>query len=75
MIPGRPNPASIPLIVTRTATPTPVVTGALYWRVQAVGTAYGCAADTDLMQINFLLQYTYRNQTFYYKAMTFKANT
>ena len=53
---------------------TPVVTGTLYWRVQAVGTTYGCAADTDLVQVTFLLQYTYRTQTFYYKAMTFKAN-
>lgn len=72
---SRAVPASIPLIVTRTATPSAVVNGVLYWRVQAVGKAYGCTADTDLMQVNFLLQYTYRNQTFYFKAMTFKANT
>ena len=72
---GRTVPATIPLIVTRAATPAPVVTGVLYWRVQTVGKAYGCAADTDLVQVNFLLQYTYRNQTFYYKATTFKANT
>ena len=72
---GRTIPAAIPLIVTRTASPTSVVTGVLYWRVQAVGTAYGCASNTDLVQVNFMLQYTYRNQTFYYKAMTFKANT
>lgn len=74
-IPGRTVPASIPLIVTRTASPASVVTGVLYWRVQAVGTTYGCASNTDLMQVNFLLQYTYRNQTYYYKAMTFRANT
>ena len=72
---GRAVPATIPLIVTRTASPTSIVTGVLYWRVQAVGTAYGCASDTDLVQVSFLLQYTYRNQTYYYKAMTFKANT
>ncbi len=72
---GRTVPAAIPLIVTRTASPTPIVTGVLYWRVQNVGTAYGCAADTDLVQVNFLLQYTYRSQTFYYKVITFKANT
>ena len=41
---------------------------------EAVGTTYGCTADKDLVQINFLLQYTYRNQSYYYKAMTFKAN-
>ena len=74
-ISGRAVPASIPLIVMRTAAATPVVTGVLYWRVQPVGKTYGCASDTDLMQVNFLLQYSYRNQTFYYKAMTFKANT
>ncbi len=74
-ISGRTVPASIPLIVTRTSAGTPVVTGTLYWRVQAVGTTYGCAADTDLVQVSFLLQYTYRSQTYYYKAMTFKANT
>ena len=66
-------PASIPLVVTRAATPSSVVNGVLYWRVQAVGTRYGCTADADLVQVNFTLQYTYRNQTFYYKAMTFKA--
>ncbi len=74
-IAGRTVPATISLIVTRNATPSTVVAGVLYWRVQAVGTQYGCAADTDLVQVNFLLQYTYRNQTYYYKAMTFKANT
>ena len=52
-----------------------MVSGVLYWRVQPVGIAYGCASDTDLMQVNFLLQYTYRNQTYYYKAMTLKANS
>lgn len=68
-------PGSLPLIVTRTATPTPVVSGVLYWRVQAVGTAYGLAASTDLMQINFMLVYTFRGQNYYYKAVTFKAST
>lgn len=70
---SRAVPATIPLIVTRTAAPSTVVNGVLYWRVRAVGTTYGCTADADLMQVNFTLQYTYRNQTFYYKAMTFKA--
>ena len=72
---GRAIPAVISLVATRAATATPVVTGTLYWRVQAVGTQYGCASDTDLMQVNFLLQYTYRSQTYYYKVMTLKANT
>ena len=30
--------ATLPLVVPRTATPSPVVSGTLYWRVQAVGT-------------------------------------
>ena len=51
-----------------------VVNSTLYWRVQAVGTTYGCTADTDLLQINWALQYTYHSQTYYYQAMTFKAN-
>ena len=73
------NPAAIPLVVRRIANPTQtqdgvVVTSAIYWRVQNVGLAYGCAADTDLVQVNFLLQYTYRKQTYYYKSVTFKAD-
>lgn len=66
---------AVPLIVTRTASPASVVTGTLYWRVQAVGTRYGLLSDNDLMQVNFLLAYTYRNQTYYYKAVTFKGST
>jgi hypothetical protein len=65
----------LPLIVTRTASPTSVVNGTLYWRVQAVGTAYGLNANTDLMQVNFMLAYTYRGRKYYYKALTFKAST
>ena len=65
----------VPLIVTRTASPLSVVNGTLYWRVQAVGTAYGMTSNTDLMQVNFMLVYVYRGQTFYYKALTFKAST
>lgn len=76
---GRAIPASIPLIVRRIASPTTtpdgvVVNGTLFWKVQAVGAACGCPADKDLMQVNFLLRYIYRSQTYYYKAMTFKAN-
>ena len=74
LIDSRVVPVSIPVVVTRTASPTSVVSGSLYWRVQAVGTAYGLKANTDLMQVNFMLVYTFRNQTYYYKAMTFKAS-
>ncbi len=79
-IAGRTIPATIPLIVKRTANPLAtnsggvVVNGILYWHVQAVGKTYGCTADTDLLQVNLTLQYTYRSQTYSYKAMTFKAN-
>jgi hypothetical protein len=65
----------VPLIVTRNTSPTSVVNGTLYWRVQAVGTAYGLNANTDLMQVNFMLAYTYRGRKYYYKALTFKAST
>jgi hypothetical protein len=65
----------IPLVVTRTTSPKSVVFGTLYWRVQAVGTAYGLNASTDLMQVNFMLVYVYRGRTYYYKALTFKAST
>ena len=65
----------IPLVVTRAASPTSVVNGTLYWRVQAVGTAYGLTSNTNLMQVNFMLVYVYHGQTFYYKALTFKAAT
>ena len=70
----------VPLIVTRanvptTNSPASVVYGTLYWRVQTVGTAYGLSSNTDLMQVNFTLVYVYRGQTFYYKALTFKAPT
>jgi competence protein ComGC len=65
-----PNP--LPLIESRTATPAAVVSGTLYWRVQAVGKSFSLNADTDLLQINFTLDYTFRGQHYYYKAMTYK---
>lgn len=70
-----PNPLA--LVETRTSNPLipPVVGGTLYWRVQPVGTAFGLSSNTDLMQVNFLLAYTYRGQTYYYKVMTYKAKT
>ena len=63
----------IPLIVGRNASASPVVTSTLYWRVQNVGTAYGLNAATDLTQVDFVIQYTYRNYTYYYAVTTFKA--
>ena len=65
----------IPLVVTRTASPTSVVNGTLYWRVQAVGTAFGLTVEHRPHAGQFLLVYIYRGQTYYYKAMTFKAST
>ena len=65
----------VPLIITRATSPAAVVSGTLYWRVQGVGTSYSLAADTDLLQINFLLAYVYRGKTYYYKATTFKGST
>jgi hypothetical protein len=75
-IPNASNPNGVvPLVVTRTSSPTSVVYGTLYWRVQAVGTAYGLNANTDLMQVNFMLAYVYRGKNYYYKALTFKASS
>jgi hypothetical protein len=75
-IPGATSATGVvPLVVTRTGTPVSVVYGTLYWRVQAVGTAYGLTNNTDLMQVNFLLAYVYRGETFYYKTLTFKASS
>ena len=77
----------IPLIVTRNATASGlaavgsnrgssvVVDSNLYWRVQPVGTTYGLASATDLLQVNFTLAYVYRGQTYFYKVLTFKAKT
>ena len=72
---ARAIPATLSLIVTRTTAPSAVVTGNLYWRVQAVGTAFGLQSNMDLVQVNFLLVYTFRGQNYYYKAVTFKAAT
>ena len=66
---------TIPLVVTRTATPTTIVNSTLYWRVQSIGTSFGAASDLDILQVNFMLIYVYRGQTFYYKALTYKAKT
>lgn len=63
----------VSLIVGRNAGASPVVTGTLYWRVQNVGTAYGLNAATDLVKVDFVLQYTYRNQPYFYTVTTFKA--
>ena len=74
-IPDASATGTVPLVVTRSASPATVVNSTLYWRVQAVGNAYGLSSNTDLMQVNFMLVYVYRGRTYYYKAMTFKAAT
>ncbi len=63
----------IPLIVGRNGSASSVVAGTLYWRVKNVGTTYGLNAATDLVQVDFVLQYTYRNYTYFYTVTTFKA--
>ncbi len=65
----------IPLIVGRNATAGAVVTGNLYWRIQNVGTTFGLTAANDLVQVDFVIQYSYRGQTYFYNATTFKANS
>ncbi len=64
----------VPLIVARNTAASPVVSSKLYWRVQAAGTAYSLSHNTDLMQVQFTLVYTYRSNTYYYRTLTFKAN-
>lgn len=73
--PGRIIPNPLPLVETRAAAPTAIVSGVLYWRVQAVGSTFGLPAanNTDIVQVNFTLAYEYRGQTYYFKAMTYKA--
>lgn len=66
-------PQPISLIVGRNGSASSVVAGTLYWRVQNVGTAYGLNAATDLVQVDLILQYTYRNYTYSYAVTTFKA--
>ena len=63
----------IPLIVGRNSSASSVVSGTLYWRVQNIGTAYGLNSATDLVQVDFVLQYIYRNVPYYYTVTTFKA--
>ena len=63
----------IPLIVGRNSSASTVVAGTLYWRVQNVGTTYGLNSATDLVQVDFVLQYTYRNVPYTYAVTTFKA--
>lgn len=65
----------ISLIVGRDVSGPPVVTGNLYWRVKNVGSTFGLTADTDLVQVDFVIQYSYRSQTYYYNVTTFKANS
>ena len=66
-------PQPIPLIVGRNTLASSVVGGTLYWRVQNVGTAYGLNSATDLVQVDLVLQYVYRNVPYIYTVTTFKA--
>ena len=80
-VPGIAGSNVLPLIVARNysqVAPTAaslVVYSTLYWRVQAVGKSYGLNADTDLVRVDFTLAYVYRGQNYYYKALTFKAQS
>ena len=62
----------MPLIETNANPSTAVVNGTLYWLVQGVGTSFGLSANTDLMQVNFTLVYSYRGKTYFYKTTTYK---
>ena len=66
-------PQPIPIIVGRNTLASSVVGGTLYWRVQNVGTAYGLNSAGDLVQVDLVLQYTYRNMPYTYTVTTFKA--
>lgn len=65
--------SDLPLLVRRNSSATPVVTGNLYMAVTQVGTSVGLPADADLVSVQYLLQYTYRGQTFTTKLLTFKS--
>lgn len=70
---GQAVPQPVPLIVGRNASASAVVAGTLYWRVQNVGTTYGLNSASDLVQVDLVLQYTYRNVPYTYAVTTFKA--
>ena len=62
------------MVVARNSSASSIVQGKLYWRVTPVGTSYSLTNNTDLMQVQFSVVYTYRGKTYYYEVTTFKAN-
>lgn len=62
-----------PVVVTRDSLQTAIVPANLYRRVTAVGTSYGLDNDADLLQVSFLLQYSFRGKTYYTRVVTLKA--
>ncbi len=70
---GAAPPDNVPIVVTRDANQTGVVRGTLYRRVAPVGTAYGMANDADLLQVSYLLRYSYRGRNFSTRLVSLKA--
>ena len=65
--------SNVPLLVQRNSSATAVVSGDLYTLISPVGTAVGLPATGDLLQVQYLLRYVYRGQTYISKLMTFKS--
>lgn len=63
----------VPIVVTRDSSQATVVRGTLYRRVTAVGMSYGLTTDTDLLQVQYLLQYRYRGRDAYARLVSLKA--
>ena len=73
ILPNSAAPSNVPVVVTRDSNQTGVVLGTLYRRVVPVGTAYGLTNNTDLLQVSYLLQYSYRGRNFYSRLVSLKA--
>ena len=73
ILPNTVPPNNVPVVVTRDVNQTGVVRGTLYRRVVPVGTAYGSTNDTDLLQVTYLLRYTYRGRNFSTRLVSVKA--
>ena len=73
ILPNAVPPNNVPVVVTRDVNQTGVVLGTLYRRVVAVGTAYGLTSNSDLLQVSYLLQYSYRGRSFYARLVSLKA--
>lgn len=73
ILPNTAAPNNVPLVVTRDASQTGVVRGTLLRRVVPIGSTYGMANDTDLLQVTYLLRYTYRGRDFSARLVSVKA--